>query len=157
MEEVTDGARALNLCGATVRETAEEKAEVPSSNEVEAVETKLKELRQAYENTLEEYRSHPKRGLLEKKESLDEIAKGLALLHIDCHFLQDISRRERVGEAVSAFHGEVYGAIVRVEDAIRRVLHVQLDTEDDKINLWMENPNLGREIDPADLKRGMVV
>merc|ERR1712237_243571 len=121
MEEVTDGAKALDLGGATVREMAEERAEVPSSNEVETVETKLNELRQAYENTLEAYRSHPKRGLLDKKESLDEIAKGLALLHIDCHFLQDISQRERVGEAVSTFHGEVYEALVGVVDAIRRV------------------------------------
>merc|ERR1711905_78494 len=157
MEEITDGARVLNLGSATVRKKAEEKTEVPGLSEAEIVEEKLNELKVVYESIQDFYRSHPKRGLLDKKEKLDEIAKGLTLLHIDIHFLQDISKRERLGEAVSTFHGKVYSSLVEVEDAIRRVLNIQLDTDNDQVNLWMQNPNLGRIVDPKDLRRGMVV
>ena len=97
VETVTDGAKALNLSNADVREMAESKTEASEPDEVKVVETKLKELRQAYEDAVDEYRSNPKKGLLDKKESLFEIAKRLALLENDCHFLQDNSRREKAG------------------------------------------------------------
>ena len=158
MEEITDGARVLDLGSATVRKKAEKKTEVPSLSEAEIVEEKLNELKAVHESVQEFYRAQPERGLLDKKEKLDEIAKGLTLLHIDIHFLRDVSKREKLGEAVSTFHGEVYGSLVEVEEVLRRVnLNIQLSTDCDQVDLWMQNPNLGRLVRPKDLKEGMIV
>ena len=86
---------------------AEKKTEVSESDEVKMVVTQLKELRQAYEDTLEDYRSNPKKGLIDKKESLLKIAEELALMEMDCHFFLDSSQREKAGQATAVLFGEV--------------------------------------------------
>ena len=73
---------------------AERKIEVFKSDEGELVVTRVKELSRAYEDSIEEYRSNPKRGMEDKKESLLKIAEELALLKEDCHFIWDYFKRE---------------------------------------------------------------
>ena len=143
MKGVTDGAKALSLNDADVKGMAEKKTEAPESDELKMVETKLKELRQAYEDTLEEYRSNPRKGLYDKKESLFRIAERLALIENDCHFLQDSSHREKAGQATAVLFGEVRGALRDMEDALQRVSDVRPVIDWTRLNLWMKNPNLG--------------
>ena len=75
VEAITYGAEALNLSSINAREMTESKAEMSESDEVKLVETTLEELRQAREDALDVYRSNPRRGVSDKKESLMEIAR----------------------------------------------------------------------------------
>ena len=81
----------------------------------------------------------------------------LALLENDCLFLQDSSHREKAGQATAVLYGEVYGALRDMEDALQRVSDVRPVIDWEELNLWMENPNLGWEIDPGNLVRRVVV